>query len=100
MRESIEPDALVAKIARKHAIRREELLGAKIHGMKARNLAMWLIWESGAKSLGEIGEMFGGLDYAAVGQRIRRIRAAHIRCGDKCRSGESRGFQRGSPCQS
>jgi len=38
---------------------------------------MWLIWETGTKSLREIGEMFGGIDYAAVGQRIRRIRADH-----------------------
>jgi hypothetical protein len=24
---------------------------------------MWMIWESGTKSLREIGEVFGGLDY-------------------------------------
>jgi hypothetical protein len=33
--------------------------------------------ESGTKSLREIGELFGGLDYAAVAQRIRRTRSAH-----------------------
>jgi hypothetical protein len=38
---------------------------------------MWMIWESGAESLCEIGELFGGLDYAAVAQRIRRTRSAH-----------------------
>jgi chromosomal replication initiation ATPase DnaA len=38
---------------------------------------MWMIWESGTKSLREIGELFGGLDYAAVAQRIRRVRLAH-----------------------
>ena len=27
---------------------------------------MWMIWETGTKSLREIGELFGGLDYAAV----------------------------------
>jgi len=33
---------------------------------------MWMVWETGSKSLREIGELFGGLDYAAVAQRIRR----------------------------
>jgi chromosomal replication initiation ATPase DnaA len=28
-------------------------------------------------SLREIGELFGGLDYAAVAQRIRRIRSSY-----------------------
>ena len=38
---------------------------------------MWMIWETGAKSLREVGELFGGLDYAAVAQRIRRARLRH-----------------------
>ncbi len=38
---------------------------------------MWMIWETGTKSLREIGELFGGLDYAAVAQRIRRTRSSH-----------------------
>ena len=38
---------------------------------------MWMIWESGRRSLREIGELFGGLDYTAVAQRIRRNRLAH-----------------------
>jgi hypothetical protein len=36
-----------------------------------------MIWESGTLSLREIGELFGGLDYAAVAQRIRRTRLAY-----------------------
>ena len=36
-----------------------------------------MIWESGTKSLRQIDELFGGLDYAAVAQRIRRTRSAH-----------------------
>jgi hypothetical protein len=36
-----------------------------------------VIWESGSKSLREIGELFSGLHYAAVAQRIRRTRLAH-----------------------
>ena len=38
---------------------------------------MWMIWESGRRSLREIGELFGGLDYAAVAQRICPARLAH-----------------------
>jgi chromosomal replication initiation ATPase DnaA len=40
-------------------------------------VAIWMIWESGSRSLREIGELFGGLDYATVAQRIRRTRSAH-----------------------
>jgi len=43
-------------------------------GLQARNVAVWIIWESGSKSLREIGELFSGLDYAAAVQRIRRTR--------------------------
>ena len=38
---------------------------------------MWMIWESGTKSPHEIGELFGGLNYAVVAQRIRRTRLSH-----------------------
>ena len=38
---------------------------------------MWMIWETGNKSLREIGELFGGLDYTDVAQRIRRTRSSH-----------------------
>jgi hypothetical protein len=34
---------------------------------------MWMIWETGTRSLREIVELLVGLDYAAVSQRIRRI---------------------------
>jgi hypothetical protein len=38
---------------------------------------MWMVWETGSKSLREIGELFGGLDDAAVAQRIRRTKSAY-----------------------
>jgi hypothetical protein len=38
---------------------------------------MWMLWEGGSKTLREIGEIFGGIDYAAVAQRICRARLAH-----------------------
>jgi hypothetical protein len=31
---------------------------------------MWMIWESGAKSLREIAEVFGGLDYTGMLRRF------------------------------
>src|SRR5690349_5103524 len=36
-----------------------------------------MIWENGSKSLPDIGELFGGLDYAAVAQRIRRTTSTY-----------------------
>ena len=39
--------------------------------------AMALVWEKCALSLREIGQMFGGIDYAAIAQRIRRINKAN-----------------------
>ena len=45
--------------------------------LEARNVAMWMVWESGRRSLREIGELFGGLDYTAVAQRICPARLAH-----------------------
>jgi len=38
---------------------------------------MWMVWETGSKSLREIGELFGGLDYAAVAQPIRRTESTY-----------------------
>jgi hypothetical protein len=38
-------------------------------GLEARNMAMWMIYETEQKSLREIEDLFGGLDYAAVAQR-------------------------------
>jgi hypothetical protein len=74
---SVGVEEILARVAIKHGIKREDLRRGTRVAAGARNLAMWLIWECGEKSLREIGEMFGGLDYAAVGQRVRRIRAAH-----------------------
>jgi putative transposase len=68
---------VLEKVAKKHHLDPKRLLKRGERGLQARNLAMWMIWESGTKSLREIGELFGGLDYAAVAQRIRRVRSAH-----------------------
>jgi hypothetical protein len=43
------------------------------YGLKARNVAMWLVWEQCGMSLREIGDFFGGLNYSTVAQRLRRL---------------------------
>lgn len=74
---SVDPDTILKRVARKYGVERQRLIARGERGLQAKNVAMWMIWESGTKSLREIGELFGGLDYAAVAQRIRRMRSAH-----------------------
>jgi len=74
---SPDPDRILQRVAEKYQVDRKRLVARGERGLYARNLAMWMIWETGNKSLREIGELFGGLDYAAVAQRIRRTRSSH-----------------------
>jgi len=76
-RRAVEPREVLNKVARKYRVEPKRLLERGERGLEARNVAMWMIWETGTKSLREIGELFGGLDYAAVAQRIRRTRLAY-----------------------
>ena len=76
-RPAVDPEIILQRVAKKYAVDRDRLVLRGDRGLHARNVAMWMIWESGTKSLREIGELFGGLDYAAVAQRIRRTRSAH-----------------------
>jgi chromosomal replication initiation ATPase DnaA len=39
---------------------------------------MWLVRRRGDLTLREIGSLFGGIDYAAVSQRIRRVKLGCI----------------------
>ena len=73
-RRGISPQDVLRRIAKQFDLKVEQLLRGKERGLDARNLAMWMIWENCAVTLREIGELFGNLDYAAVAQRIRRIR--------------------------
>ena len=68
-----EPVKLVEEVARSYGVEKEVLLGRGGYGMEGRSAAMALVWEKCDLSLREIGELFGGMDYAAVAQRIRRI---------------------------
>lgn len=74
---NVQPKEVLRRVATKFGLEPERLQRRGERGLVARNVAMWMIWESGALSLREIGELFGGLDYAAVAQRIRRTRLTH-----------------------
>jgi putative transposase len=68
-----DPHAIIARVALHHALPVERLLRGKEYGLQARSLAMWAVWQLCELTLREIGVIFGGMDYAAVAQRIRRI---------------------------
>jgi hypothetical protein len=74
---SIDAEKILQKVAEEYQVDRKRLVARSERGLQARNVAMWMIWETASKSLREIGDLFGGLDYAAVAQRISRTRASH-----------------------
>ena len=47
------------------------------------DVVMWLVWEKCGMSLREIGELFGGLKYSAVAQRLRRLKPQDKRAAAK-----------------
>jgi putative transposase len=69
------PDALkiIKRVAQHYRLPVERLQKTGGYGMQARNVAMWLVWERTGMSLREIGELFGGMKYSAVAQRLRRL---------------------------
>jgi len=70
---TIEPRVLVSRVATRYGMSVNKLLSESVYGSEARNLAIWLAWHKSGLTLREIGVMFGGLDYAAVSQRVRRM---------------------------
>ena len=64
---------ILKKVARHYGLAVERLQERGGYGLEARNVAMWVVWENCGMSLREIGELFGGLSYAAVAQRLRRV---------------------------
>lgn len=67
------PIELIKRVAKHYQIEFRKLLEQRAHGSQARNVAMWLLRQNGALTLREIGLLFGGIDYAAVSQRVRRV---------------------------
>jgi len=74
---SVDPQKILQRVAKKYGVDRQRLVAPGEKGLQAKNVAMWMVWETGSKSLREIGELFGGLDYAAVAQRIRRTKSTY-----------------------
>jgi len=74
---SVDPEKILQKVAKKYGVERQRLVARGERGLQAKNVAMWMVWETGRKSLREVGELFGGLDYAAVAQRIRRTKSTY-----------------------
>ena len=75
--ERLRPEKVLQLVGKCYEIPAEALVGRGGYGMEARNVAMVLVWEHCALRLREIGELFGGIDYAAVAQRIRRVKKAN-----------------------
>ena len=73
----VPPSEVIKLVARCYDLPAKKLLERGGYGLEARNAAMALVWEKCALSLREIGQLFGGMDYAAVAQRIRRIKIAN-----------------------
>ena len=71
------PLEVIRLVAQNYAVPENSLVARGGYGLEARNVAMALVWEKCALSLREIGQMFGGIDYAAIAQRIRRINKAN-----------------------
>ena len=71
--EVLNPMEVVKRVAKRYQLPVERLKERGGYGLEARNVAMWLVWEKCGMSLRQIGEFFGGLEYSAVAQRIRRL---------------------------
>ena len=64
---------LIERVARHYGIPRQILTNRAGPHSEARNVAIWLLRQRGGLTLREIGKLFGGIDYAAVSQRVRRL---------------------------
>jgi chromosomal replication initiation ATPase DnaA len=67
-----EPRAIIARVASHHGLAARDLLQERHYGSQAHNVAMWLLRQRGV-TLREIGALFGGMNYPAVSQRVRRV---------------------------
>jgi REP element-mobilizing transposase RayT len=69
------PDSsqLIDRVARHYKVPRQAITSRGGPGSEARNVAIWLLRQKGGLTLREIGQVFGGIDYAAVSQRVRRL---------------------------
>jgi REP element-mobilizing transposase RayT len=70
----LSPKAILQTVAKRYGLPVQRLQERGGHGLEARNVALWLIWEKCGLSQREVGELFGGMNYAAVAQRLRRLK--------------------------
>jgi chromosomal replication initiation ATPase DnaA len=68
------PEDIVREVGRAYGMKAREVRQERGRRQEAKGAAMSLIWEMCGLSLREIGEYFGGMDYAAVAQQVRRTR--------------------------
>jgi REP element-mobilizing transposase RayT len=67
-------ERIVSAVARAHDMTIQGVREQRGRDQEAKGVAMTLIWDLCGYSLREIGTMFGGRDYAAVAQQVRRTR--------------------------
>jgi putative transposase len=71
-----DPMKVLRRVSQGYGVPIKRLQQKDSYGLEARNVAMWLVWEKCGMSLREMGVLFGGLDYSAVAQRLRRLPSA------------------------
>jgi chromosomal replication initiator protein len=64
---------LIRRVADQYAMSVRGLVQERRHASQARNVAMWLLRQRSGLTLREIGSLFGGIDYVAVSERVRRV---------------------------
>ncbi len=79
----LSPEAVLRAVAKQHGVPVRRLQEKGGHGLEARNVALWLIWEKCGLTQRELGELFGGMNYAAVAQRLRRLKPKSRRTAEK-----------------
>jgi len=67
-------ERIVKAVARAYDMTIQAVREQRGRDQEAKGVAMTLIWDLGGYSLREIGTIFGGRDYAAVAQQVRRTR--------------------------
>ena len=65
---------MLRSVSKRYQVPVARLQEAGSYGLEARNVALWPIWQRCGLSQREIGELFGGMNGAAVAQRLRRLR--------------------------
>jgi REP element-mobilizing transposase RayT len=79
----LNPESVLQMVAKHYGLPVRRLQEKRGHGLEARNVAMWLTWEKCGLSQRELGELFGGINYAAVAQRLRRLKPESRQVAEK-----------------